>query len=79
LFFTLTHNDQLESVVKALETLCAEFRPVSIAVNKENTLRYHYALSLRKSFTKEDLMNAIRVIEGVKQVKLSSNEVTPDL
>lgn len=79
LFFTLTHTDQLESVVKVLETLCAEFRSVSIAVTKENSLRYHYALSLRKSFTKEDLMTAIRAIEGVKQVKLSSNEVTPDL
>jgi uncharacterized membrane protein YhiD involved in acid resistance len=79
LFFTLAHADQLESVVKVLETLCAEFRSVSIVVNKENALRYHYALSLRKSFTKEDLMNAIRAIESVKQVRLSSNEVTPDL
>ncbi len=79
LFFTLTSTNELENVVKALETLCAEFRSVSIAVNKENTLRYHYALSLKKTFTKEDLMNAIRGIEGVKQVRLSSNEVTPDL
>jgi uncharacterized membrane protein YhiD involved in acid resistance len=79
LFFTIAHTDQLEGVIKALETLCAEFRSVSIAVNKENSLRYHYALSMRKSFTKEDLLNALRAIEGVKQVRLSSNEVTPDL
>jgi hypothetical protein len=44
-------------------------------VNKENAIRYHYAVSLKSSTSKEVLMNSLRGLEGVKQLKLSSNEV----
>ncbi len=77
LFFTLADAVTLTGVVQILEQQSSEFRIITILVNKENALRYHYAVSLKKSFTKEDLVNALRAIEGVKQIKLSSNEVTP--
>jgi hypothetical protein len=40
-------------------------------------MRYQYAITLRKNRTKEELVNALRQIEGVKQIKLSSSpEIT---
>ncbi len=77
LFFTLSDPQLLESVLKIVEVHAAEYRSISIMVNKENAMRYHYAVSLKKNFRKEDLVNALRGMEGVAQVKLSSNEVIP--
>lgn len=77
LFFTLENNEKLTDVLKVVEAHVAEYRTVTVMVNKENAIRYHYAVSLKKDFGKEDLVNAIRKMEGVKQVKLSSNEVIP--
>lgn len=78
LFFTVANADQLPAILNILQTQCAEFRSITILVNKENAVRYHYAISLKKSYIKDDLVNALRTLEGVKQVKLSSNEVLPD-
>jgi len=77
LFFTLENSERLEHVLKVVEAHVAEFRAITIMVNKENAIRYHYAVSLKKAYGKEDLVNALRKVEGVKQVKLSSNEVIP--
>jgi hypothetical protein len=77
LFFTLENSDRLEAVLKVLSAYVAEHRAITIMVTKENTLRYHYAVSLKKEFGKEDLVAVLRKLEGVKQVKLSSNEVIP--
>jgi hypothetical protein len=75
LFFTLTDSHPLPNILTILRSQCAEFRAISISVNKENELRYQYAVSLKKSYSKDDLVNALRVLEGVRQLKLSSNEV----
>lgn len=77
LFFTLSDSEKLATVNTVLKQYCDEFRTIAIVANKENALRYHYAISLKKSFSKEDLANAIRIMEGVKQVKISTNEVIP--
>lgn len=77
LFFTLTDSTLLPHVVKVIASHCAEYRVITLLVNKENALRYHYAVSLRSSVSKEELVDALRIMEGVKQVKLSSNEITP--
>jgi len=75
LFFTLENSERLEHVLKVVDAHVTEFRTITILVNKENAIRYHYAVSLKKVYGKEDLVNALRKVEGVKQVKLSSNEV----
>lgn len=77
LFFTLNEAERLENVLYVIQMHCAEFRSVTIMVNKENAMRYHYAVALKKIYKKEDLVRALRELEGVKQVKLSSNEVMP--
>lgn len=75
LFFTLEDPARLDQVLLIVNRLCAECRSITIMVNKENAIRYHYAISLKQA-SKEDLATALRALEGVKQVKVSSNEVT---
>jgi uncharacterized membrane protein YhiD involved in acid resistance len=77
LSFVLTDINRLASVLTILQSHCHEFRSISIGVNKENELRYQYAVSLKKQYSKDDLINALRMLEGVKQLKLSSTEVMP--
>lgn len=75
LFFTLTDTTLLTKIIKVIEDNCLEYRVITILVNKENAIRYHYAISLKSSTTKEDLMNILRNIDGVIQLRISSNEV----
>ena len=75
LFFTLAKSEDLELILKVLELHCVEYHSLEITVNKENALRYHYAITLKKKISKDALVNTLRTIEGVKQVRLSSNEV----
>lgn len=75
IFFTLTDTNKLEAVLKVLGQYCVEYRSVTLLVNKEQALRYHYGVSLKKGITKEQLMDALRAIEGVQQPKISSNQI----
>lgn len=77
LFFTIQDPDRLQQVVKVLESKCRDFRVVTIIVNKENATRYQYAISLKPSVSKEELMNILKQVEGLTQIRLSSNEIIP--
>lgn len=74
LFFTLSTNDRLPDIIVILQSHCTEFRAISINVNKENGLRYQYAVSFKKPYRKDDLVNALRILEGVNQVKISDKQ-----
>jgi uncharacterized membrane protein YhiD involved in acid resistance len=77
LFFTTSNTDQYDAVTKIILQYCLDYRVITLLVNKENAMRYQYAITLKESYTKEDLVNAIKEIEGVKQIKLTSSlEVT---
>ncbi|MBI3232028.1 MAG: DUF4956 domain-containing protein [Candidatus Doudnabacteria bacterium] len=78
LFFTISDSQQLHQVLQNVTNHCAEFRVITITVNKENATRYHYAFSLKKNTTQMDLIDALRSQEGVKQIRVSSNEITPE-
>lgn len=78
LFFTINDSQQLQRIVQTVSEHCAEFRVITITVNKENATRYHYAFSLKKNVTQIDLIEALRMQEGVKQIRVTSNEITPD-
>jgi uncharacterized membrane protein YhiD involved in acid resistance len=75
LFFSLDSSEQLPRVLELVNACCREYRSVTIFVNKEQTLRYHYAVSLKQEFSKELLIRKLMAIEGVKQPKISSNEI----
>jgi len=44
-------------------------------VTKENVLRYHYGITLKKGLSKEELMQRLLILEGVQHPKISSNEI----
>ena len=75
LFFTLDSSDRLEAVLEVVNNYCKDIRVITLLVNKENALRYHYGISLKSTTSKVDLMNALQQLEGVKQPKISSHEI----
>ncbi len=78
LFFTINDSKQLQSVLQTVTEHCADFRVITVTVNKENATRYHYAFSLKKNVSQIDLVDALRMQEGVKQIRVSSNEIMPE-
>ncbi|MCW5910973.1 MAG: DUF4956 domain-containing protein [Cyclobacteriaceae bacterium] len=75
LFFSLANPDKLESVLTLIREYCKDYRSIAMYVNKENALRYHYAITLKKNFSKEELMQRLLRLEGVQHPKISSNEI----
>ena len=75
LFFTIQDPKTLESISRVIESHCRDFRVITIFVNKEKATRYQYAVTLKATTTKDELVHAIKTIEGTSQIKLSSNEI----
>ncbi|MDH4092748.1 MAG: DUF4956 domain-containing protein [Cyclobacteriaceae bacterium] len=75
LAFTLTDTNNLPPVVEIMTQYCSEFRVISIAASKEDATRYRYAISIKKEFDKNQLIERIRTVEGVKQLRISLNEL----
>ena len=78
LFFTINDSKQLQSVLQTVTEHCEDYRVITVTVNKENATRYHYAFSLKKNVSQIDLVDALRMQEGVKQIRVSSNEIMPE-
>ncbi len=78
LFFTLHDPETLNKISSIIEMHCLDFRVITIFVNKEKATRYQYAVTLKPTVSKDDLVNSIKAIEGVSQIKLSSNEILPN-
>lgn len=75
LFFTLENTDRLDEVLRIVAMHCREHRVITMLINKENLMRYHYGISFKTDTSKADLMDALRKVEGLKQPKISSNEI----
>jgi hypothetical protein len=78
LHFTIEDSDKLKSITGLFENHCQGFRMLTIQVNKEMATRYQYAITLNNGVLKDDFINDIKAIEGISQIKLSSNENLPD-
>ena len=75
LFVTILEPSVLDKVNILLKDFCKDYRTVSIQHTQEKGTRYHYAVTLNKELSKDGLVNALFVVEGVSQIKLSSNEI----
>jgi uncharacterized membrane protein YhiD involved in acid resistance len=75
LFFTLGESGNLDKVKEVILEYCNEYKVISITLNKDSALRYEYSISLKRDINKEQLMDALRVVEGVKQLKINRNEL----
>ena len=51
-------------------------RVLSVSVTKENAMRYQYGISIKKGKTKEQLLERLKALETVKQLRITINEIT---
>jgi hypothetical protein len=75
LFFSLTEPNTLPNVIRILEQHCSDYRQISIQVNKENALRYQYDIAMKKGVSKDMLLQALNDVPGIKQMKVTANEM----
>lgn len=75
IFFTLDESVQLAEAVKVLQKYCSDWRQLGIVVNKENQLRYQYSIAMKNGIEKDMLVDELRKIGGLRQLRLSSNEI----
>ena len=75
LYFTLDHAQQLSEVIAILQQYCDEYRQLSIQLNRENMMRYEYALSLKRSRSADLLLEELKRVQGIRQLKVSVNEM----
>jgi hypothetical protein len=75
LFFTLTEPDTLPKVVEILTQNCSDFRQISIQMNKEDQFRYQYDVAMKKGVSKDLMMKLLSQVPGVKQMKVTANEM----
>ena len=76
LFFTIKDTSELPPISQIMNEYCSEIRMMSVAVTKENAMRYHYGISIKKGKTKEELLEKLKALETVKQLRMSANEPT---
>lgn len=74
LLFSLNKAEDLEKVIAIIERHTAAHRLVTITFTKENTTRYQYAITFHKEQEKDVLFNALMVVEGLTQPKITVNE-----
>jgi uncharacterized membrane protein YhiD involved in acid resistance len=75
LIFTLTDKQQLETVKNIIATHCQDYRQLSVQVTKDNTVRYQFSVSLRKSVQGDELIEALHRVNSVQQLRLMVNEL----
>jgi hypothetical protein len=75
LFFTLTEPNTLPQVLAILKKHCSDFRQISIQMNKESALRYQYDIAMRPGISKDILLNVLKDVPGIKQLKVTANEL----
>jgi uncharacterized membrane protein YhiD involved in acid resistance len=75
LFFTLSDHESLKLATDIIHRHCSDYRQISIQMTKENELRYQYDIAMRKGISKDILMNDLKQIPGIKQMKVTANEL----
>lgn len=74
IYFTLASADELPKVMSIIEKLCGDHRLISISLNKQKSIRYQYSIAMKKNVTKDHLINEIKTIEGITQLRVTINE-----
>jgi hypothetical protein len=74
LYFTIPAAEALPGVMAIIRKYCHEYKQISVQVNREGQVRYEYALSFRKNFTTDRLMDDLKAVEGIRQMKIIMSE-----
>jgi uncharacterized membrane protein YhiD involved in acid resistance len=75
LFFTLKDRSQLAEVTHVLKQYCRDYRQVSLQTSKEEAIRYQFGISFKSEMDGNQLAEALAKLEGVKQIRITVNEV----
>lgn len=73
-YFNLASTRELEAVDGVIASHSAAHRFIGMTVNKENVLRYQYAVTFRSDAQKMALIDALRAMQSVAQLKITVNE-----
>ena len=74
LYFTLISTNQLDAVLPIINKYCPGYRQLSVQVNKENTIRYQFGVSVQKESTSARFLDELSAAEGIQLIRLSVNE-----
>lgn len=77
-FFILEDSNALPRVEEILKRNCYDHRLVSIQKDKTSEMRYQFSIELSRDTSKVILMNELAPIEGIKQIRITINEVIND-
>lgn len=75
LYFTLMDAKDLNTARVVVGRYCPGYRQLSAQVNKENTIRYQFSVSLGKDSRSDALLEDLSKVPGIQQIRLSVNEV----
>ena len=75
LYFTLTESIHLPEVIAIIERFSKDYKVVNITVDKEKSMRYQYVISFSRDEDKFQLISDLKSIEGIKQVKITPNDI----
>jgi hypothetical protein len=75
LFFSLKDSKGLDQVLPIMKQYCIEWRQITIQLDKENLMRYQFGISLRKDANTVAMIEDLKMIEGISQLKVTVNEV----
>jgi hypothetical protein len=75
IYFTLINTDDLPKVIEILSASCGDFRLVAISLSKEKNIRYQYSIALNRAMTKDKLIDQLKSIENISQLRITINEI----
>jgi hypothetical protein len=76
LFFTLNETEGLDDVVRIIKKHCSDYRQVGISMTKENLFRYQYDIAMKRGVSKDILLNELKLVANIKQLRITANELT---
>ncbi len=74
LYFTMQNSKQLDGALPVINKYCPGYRQLSIQVNKENTIRYQFGVSIGKGMNSTLFLDELSAIDGIELIRLSVNE-----
>lgn len=75
LYFALADQNQLPAVQEALNRYCREQVLANISLEVENVIKYKFFLSMKKNMSKDQLIEELKHLEGISQLRITNNEL----
>jgi hypothetical protein len=74
-YFSIDKVEKLPLVLNVLSEYCGDSRLIAISLNKEKLTRYEYTVAIKKDATKHEMVEKLKTIEGLTQLRIKINEI----